>query len=179
MSGAPLLPAVQLADADRPLLQEAEYFLTREAWLLDHDEFDQWLALLDPEIRYFAPVRSSVRRDAEEPFSAEGHLAHFDDTLPTLTMRVKRFRTGQAWSEDPRSRIRRFLANVVLLGKEGDSLTVGSNILIHREGADERPRTFSAYRQDQLVRKADNGLSLKRRDILIDHLSPHTLTLIF
>jgi 3-phenylpropionate/cinnamic acid dioxygenase small subunit len=173
------VPPSKIDEAGESLVREAQYFLAREAWLLDHEEFDRWLELLDPRIRYFAPVRSSVRRDSTEPSDVAGHLAHFDDTIQTLTMRVARLKTGQAWSEDPRSRIRRFLSAVVLLGRDGDDPIIGSNILIHREGADQQSHSFSAYREDRFCRNSEQTLSLKERTIWIDHLAPRPLTLLF
>jgi 3-phenylpropionate/cinnamic acid dioxygenase small subunit len=177
MSAADRMPASKLTAADMLLLQEVQYFLAREAWLLDHEEFEQWLALLDPQIRYFAPVRSSVRRASAEIFDEEGQIAHFDDTIQTLSLRVKRLETGQAWAEDPLSRVRRFVSNTVLLGREGDELVIGSNVLIHREGADERPRMLFAYREDRLLRRQDGDLSITARTIWIDHLTVRPLTL--
>lgn len=177
MTVGTMLPLPRLSAGEIEMLRDVEYFLSREAWLLDHDKLEDWLTLLDPDIRYFAPVRSSVHRSDTEPSEASGHVAHFDDTIETLTMRVKRLRTGQAWSEDPRSRVRRFVSNVVLLSMSETAVFVGSNILIHREGADEPAYKLSAYRQDQLA-LIDGGLRLKERLIMIDHVVVPPLSLL-
>jgi biphenyl 2,3-dioxygenase subunit beta len=175
MSAAELSPAETPTVDDLSLSQEVGHFLTREAWLLDHERYDAWLDLFDPEVRYYAPVRASVNRTSSEE-SGEGHLSHFDETIQTLTMRAKRLATGQAWAEDPRSRIRRFVSNPVLLAHDGAELTVGSNILVHREASDERPHLISAYREDRLRRRAEGGLRIKTRTIWIDHLTLRPLT---
>jgi biphenyl 2,3-dioxygenase subunit beta len=173
------IPVRRLAGDDVALLQEVQAFLAFEAWLLDHEEFDDWLTLLDPKIRYFAPVRSSVQRASAEPFDQPGHGAHFDETIQTLTMRVRRLATGQAWTEDPRSRVRRFVSHAVLLERSDDMLVIGSNVLIHREGANERVQLISAYREDRIARVHDGGhLKLNARTILIDHLVPAPLSLL-
>jgi 3-phenylpropionate/cinnamic acid dioxygenase small subunit len=175
MSAAELSPVETLSADDLSLSQAVGHFLTREAWLLDHERYDAWLDLFDPDVRYYAPVRASVNRTSNEG-SGEGRLSHFDETIQTLTMRAKRLATGQAWAEDPRSRIRRFVSSPVLLAQDGDELTVGSNILIHREAFDERPHQLSAYREDRLRRNAEGNLRIKARTIWIDHLTLRPLT---
>jgi 3-phenylpropionate/cinnamic acid dioxygenase small subunit len=176
--GSMLLPAESLSETDRRELSDVQYFFYREAWLLDHDKLEAWLALLDPGIRYFAPVRSSVNRNDVEGSDAIGYAAHFDDTFGTLSMRVARLRTGKAWAEDPLSRIRRFVSGIVLLGREGESIIVGSNILVHREGADGISHALSAYREDRLMRTPEGSFRLAGRIIWIDHLVVPPLSII-
>jgi len=158
-------------------LRAVEQFLAREAWLLDHWHLATWLETLSPKIRYFAPTRHNAMSIADEPLGSAGHQAYFDDTFETLTLRVRRMQTGRAWSEEPRSRTRRFVSNIVLLDLDGDRMLVGSNLLMRREDAAENARFLSAYREDLLVGGA-SGIKLESRHILLDHLTVPPLTLI-
>ena len=179
MSMLATVPSQNLSSDDWRAQREAERFLVREAWLLDHDKLEAWLDLLSPNIRYFAPVRSNATRGIDEGTGSLGRLAHFDDTINSLTLRVKRLRTGRAWSEEPASRTRRFVTNMILIGRDSEMLVVGSNILIHREGANEEARLLSAYREDRLETAEATGFILRERIVHIDHLAVPPLTLLF
>jgi biphenyl 2,3-dioxygenase beta subunit len=178
MSGSGIMPRTRLATADWEMLREVEHFLVREAWLLDHDHLEQWLALLSPGIRYFAPVRGNVARRVDEGFGTPGRAAHFDDTIDSLTLRVRRLRTGRAWAEDPASRVRRFVSNVLLLESGEASVAVGSNLMIHREGVTGPARSLVAYREDWLERTDDGCLRIAARTIHLDHLAVPPLSLL-
>ncbi len=44
---------------DRDTREAVEAFMFREAELLDGGQFREWLGLLDPDIRYVVPVRTT------------------------------------------------------------------------------------------------------------------------
>ena len=80
--------------ADRTRLRhEFEELLYHEAWLLDNDKLEEWLALFSDTMRYWAPVRGNLER-GQEDLSRPHLLAHFDDDKTSLSLRVKRLRTG-------------------------------------------------------------------------------------
>ena len=55
------------------LKQEIEDFLYREADLLDERRYDEWLALLAEDVRYWMPMRRNVKvDDLEREFTREG-----------------------------------------------------------------------------------------------------------
>jgi 3-phenylpropionate/cinnamic acid dioxygenase small subunit len=57
------------------LKQEIEDFLYREADLLDERRYDEWLALLAEDVRYWMPMRRNVKvDDLEREFTREGQL---------------------------------------------------------------------------------------------------------
>jgi 3-phenylpropionate/cinnamic acid dioxygenase small subunit len=171
-----MMPIFPKETAEWEALQKGSYFLMKEAWLLDHARYDDWIEMLSPEIRYFAPVRTNANFGEDEGLADEARLAHFDETFDTLTLRVRRLQTGRAWSEEPVSRKRRFVSNVVLLEQQESLLTLGSNILIHREDAMQHLTHVSAYRQDRLKLSGDGGFCLLERQITLDHLAVPALT---
>ena len=55
------------------LRQEVEDFLYYEADLLDERRYDEWLALLAEDVRYWMPMRRNVKLDdREREFTREG-----------------------------------------------------------------------------------------------------------
>ena len=99
------------------LQQEIADFLYREADLLDERRYDDWLALLAEDARYWMPMRRNVKLDdSEREFTREGRdISWFDEGKETLTRRVRQIQTGIHWAEEPASRISHMVSNVQLL----------------------------------------------------------------
>jgi len=156
------------ATVDRDTRQAVEEFMFREAELLDGGRFRDWLDLLDPEIRYVVPVRTT-REDAADPGWVRA-IAHWDDDYTGLEMRVLRSETDFAWAELPRSRTRHFVSNIrTAAGPGAQELTVRSNLLFFRSRGDSgRWELLSAERLD-VLRRTDGSLRLARREVLLDH----------
>lgn len=147
-----------------PRHQAASQFLVEEAHLLDTAQFEAWLGLLHPEIRYRMPVRVTTVKAAEE--ADVQTMDHFNEDLYSLQKRVERFQTDYAWTEDPQSRVRHHVSNVRTF-ERGDDLVVESAVLLYRSRGDRTPPSvLSAGRRDRLV-SAPN-LLLRERVIDID-----------
>ena len=102
------------------LWHELMQFYANEAWLLDRRRFREWLDQLTDYVFYFMPRRMNVHRnDAARELSQPGDLAIFDDDKAYLTMRVERLETGMAWAEDPPSRTRHLVSNLVVEPLDG------------------------------------------------------------
>ena len=86
-----------------PQLQwEIEQFLYEEASLLDERCFEEWAALLAPEIRYIMRARSNrLRNELEHEFAPPTEGAHFDEDAKTIATRVQKLGIDRSWSEDP------------------------------------------------------------------------------
>lgn len=146
--------------------QMAAQFLTEEAHLLDTSDFEAWLELMDPQIRYRMPVRVTAVKAADETDVQTMH--HFDEDWYSLRKRVQRFHTDYAWTEDPQSRIRHHVSNVRTFQGAGDELIVESAVLLYRSRGDRTaPSLLSAGRTDVLI-PTEVGLRLRQRDIEID-----------
>ncbi len=85
-------------------------FLWREAELLDRRQFDEWLGLMDAEVDYRIPVRTSRLAQEGDGFSTSAYF--MKETIGTLRLRVKRLKSEFAWAENPPTRTRRLIANV-------------------------------------------------------------------
>jgi 3-phenylpropionate/cinnamic acid dioxygenase small subunit len=157
------------------MASEIEQLLYREADLLDSGRFQEWLELLAPDLRYWAPVRAEVHRKQEGEDEAS-RLPLFDETRATLALRISRLDTGLAWVENPATRTRRFVTNVVV-EKEADALLhVKSNLLLFRSRSFGDETILVGRREDRWSR-SDDWL-LRERKILIDHCTVENISLL-
>jgi 3-phenylpropionate/cinnamic acid dioxygenase small subunit len=146
---------------------QAYQWLVDEAYILDAQRYEDWLALLADDIHYIMPVRVTTALGAGYD-SAPG-MAHFDENKYSLSRRVARFGTEHAWTEDPPSRLRHHITNVRTFATDDPScLIVDSGVLLYRSRGDVRePALLSAGRED-LLRRVGDGWQLARRTILAD-----------
>src|ERR1700724_4804241 len=121
------------------LTQEIAGFLYAEAELLDERRYDDWLALLAEDIRYWMPMRRNVKYgDTTREFTREAEdISWFDEGKDTLTRRVRQIQNGIHWAEEPQSRITHMISNVQLLEAVPDAgmpleVKAKSRFLIYR-----------------------------------------------
>jgi 3-phenylpropionate/cinnamic acid dioxygenase small subunit len=158
-----------------PMTSDAEKVLYHEAQLLDSGRFEEWLALLASDLRYWAPVRADVGRRQERE-DEKSRLPLFDETKASLTVRIKRLDTGLAWVGNPSTRTRRFVTNVVVEKEENGLVEVRSNLLLFR-GRSFTDETFLVGCREDKWSSTDAWL-LKERKILIDHCTVENISLI-
>jgi 3-phenylpropionate/cinnamic acid dioxygenase small subunit len=129
---------------------ECEQLLYEEAELLDHGHFEQWLALLAPDMSYeVRPV------DVDSWYALE--------TAATLAMRVKRLSTGSAWAEQPRVPTRRFVSNV-RAQESNDEVQLRCSLLVYALQNDQPPTLLCGERNDRLIR-TPQGLRFAARSV--------------
>ncbi len=160
-----------IGDKARELQHDIEQFLYTEANLLDERLFEEWLALIAKDIRYWMPVRfNRLRKDADHEFAKERETALFDEDKASLETRVKRLATGRAWAEEPPSRTRHMVNNVrIELADAVDEFSVRSNFYLYRSRGERQVDEFVGVRAD-LLRRAGNGygFEIARRTIYLD-----------
>jgi 3-phenylpropionate/cinnamic acid dioxygenase small subunit len=157
------------------LRQEIEDFLYREADLLDERRYDDWLALLADDVRYWMPLRRNVKVDdlTEREFTRESRdISWFDEGKDTLTRRVRQIQTGIHWAEEPVSRISHLISNVQLLEvnpslAEPAEVTVKCRFLIYRNRVETETDILVGKREDRL-RRVKGDWRLVHRKILLD-----------
>ncbi|MFS8498640.1 MAG: 3-phenylpropionate/cinnamic acid dioxygenase subunit beta [Micromonosporaceae bacterium] len=163
---------------DRETVAEIQEFLYREALALDERRFRDWLDLLTDDMTYEVPVRVTREGLAEWELSPTARI--FDDTKETLEIRIRRLETDFAWSEQPPSRTRHYVTNVVVdpTDKE-DEYLVSSNVFIYRSrGDDPEPSLYSVARKDT-IRRVNGEWKLARRWAAIDQsmINAHNLSI--
>lgn len=159
------------------LTQEVAEFLYAEAELLDERRYDDWLALLADDIRYWMPMRRNVKFGDEtgREFTREGaDISWFDEGKETLTRRVKQIQTGIHWAEEPQSRIAHMVSNVQLLEATPDAsapqeVTTKCRFLIYRNRVETETDILVGKREDRLRRVASGaGWQIAGRKIILD-----------
>ncbi|MFI0452784.1 3-phenylpropionate/cinnamic acid dioxygenase subunit beta [Actinomadura sp. 6N118] len=162
--------------ADRDLHFEVEQFYFREAELLDDGRYADWLDLLADDLDYWMPTRTNrLRRQQAFAVAARGEAAFYDETKESLAWRIRRFDSGMAWAEDPPSRTRHLVTNVVARhvdpdehpGFAEDDLLVKSAFLVYSNRLAREENVFAGGRTD-VLRRTPDGLLVARRTILLD-----------
>lgn len=146
---------------------EAHRWLVDEAYLLDAQDYDEWLSRIAEDVHYLMPVRVTTALGAG--YSTSPGMAHLDENRYSLSRRVARFATEHAWTEDPPSRLRHYVTNVRTFRTErADEIIVESAVLLFRSRGDVgEAATVSAGRED-LLRRTGTGWELARRTIMLD-----------
>jgi phthalate 3,4-dioxygenase subunit beta len=164
-------PHQQLDDAvagTDPTYLDVQQFLHREAALLDNDRFEEWLDLLADDLVYWMPVRVHQTREDGQGFSTG--MGFFDDTRASIAHRIKRFTQSKAaWAEDPPSRVRRMVTNLLVYRtpKPGEVVATSYILLVRNRVGVPVPNLITCERQD-LLRRTDAGWRIARREIYVD-----------
>ncbi|MFI1353062.1 3-phenylpropionate/cinnamic acid dioxygenase subunit beta [Streptomyces sp. NPDC020898] len=163
--------------ADRDTHFEVEQFYYEEAALLDDGRYADWLDLLADDLDYWMPTRSNrLRRQQALSVAARGEAAFYDETKESLAWRIRRFDSGMAWAEDPPSRTRHLVTNVLVRHVDpadnpeftADDLSVRSAFLVYRNRLEREENVFAGSRTDILRRVDDGALRVARRTVLLD-----------
>ena len=156
------------------LKQEIEDFLYREADLLDERRYEEWLALLAEDVRYWMPMRRNVKvDDLEREFTREGlDISWFDEGKETLTRRVRQIQTGIHWAEEPVSRISHLISNIQLVEvtpsvAEPAEVSVRCRFLVYRNRVETETDILVGKRED-LLRRGEGEWKIARRKIMLD-----------
>ncbi len=150
------------------LWHELMEFYIREAWMLDERRFREWLDLFTDDVFYFMPRRFNVHRhETERELSAIGDVAIFEDDKTYLTMRVERLETGMAWGEDPPSRTRHIVGNLVVDPQPDGEVKAKTAFLLYRSHHETEETLFAGYRED-LLRPVEGDWKIARRTIVLD-----------
>lgn len=167
-------PTVPRVDVE--LQHEIEQFLYFEAQLQADREYRDWLDLFAEDIHYWMPTRyNRLRRELHREFSEADETAFFDEDYDSLSRRITRIETGMAWAEDPPSRTRHLVTNVVArhvdaeehTGFTTDDLEVRSAFLVYRNRLEREENIFAGCRTD-ILRRTPDGYDIARRTILLD-----------
>lgn len=159
---APVAPELQ---------HEIEQFYYWEAKLLNDRRFEEWFALLAADIHYFMPIRTTrIMRDARLEYSGTGEYAHFDDDAAMMKGRLRKVTSDVSWSENPASRTRHLVSNVMIAdGPVGGEYEISSAFIVYRNRLERQLDIFAGERRDTLRRnKTETGFEIVNRTILID-----------
>ena len=156
------------------LKQDVEAFLYHEANLLDDRRYEDWLALLADDVRYWVPMRRNVKfGELEREFTREGQdINWFDEGKQTLTQRVNQILTGVHWAEEPLSRISHLVTNVEVLeaaptAAAAEEVSLRCRFIIYRNRVETETDILVGRREDTL-RRIDGEWRIAQRKVLLD-----------
>jgi benzoate/toluate 1,2-dioxygenase beta subunit len=138
-----------------------EKFLIHEARLLDEARFDEWLALFTADAWYWVPSQPGQK-------SPRDTISLIYDDRRLLETRVRRLSSPRIYSQEPRSRTSRIVANVTVeeTAPDGHACTVRSKfqLLEYRRNAQT---AFAGTCFHRLVRAGDDiRIAWKRVDLV-------------
>jgi 3-phenylpropionate/cinnamic acid dioxygenase small subunit len=147
---------------------EIAQFLYEEAALLDERRLDDWVTLLAEDLSYTAPLRST-RAGADQSGNVVYTTKHFDDDYSSILGRLGRLKTKSAWAEDPPSRTRRLITNILVHETaRPDEFAVTSYLFLARSRHEHSEYQFMSAVRNDILRRSATGYRLARREIIID-----------
>ncbi len=142
-------------------------FLYREARLLDHERWDDWLALMAEDIHYWMPTMENRRRSDKNGSHAVDRAALYNDNLRDLTRRITRFKQPSAWAEDPPTRHCHVIAGIeVFQGAVEGEYVVHSTFVNYRSRV-EKDNDMLVGRREDVLRAHGDSFLIARRKIII------------
>jgi 3-phenylpropionate/cinnamic acid dioxygenase small subunit len=98
-------------------------FVYLEARLADEARYSEWEALWADDARYWVPLHEDADPDRE--------VSYIYDNRRRLASRVAQLNTGARHAQTPPSKMRRLVANLELLDRDDDTVTIGSNFVLY------------------------------------------------
>jgi ethylbenzene dioxygenase subunit beta len=124
-------------------LHRCMLFLEHEARMLDEAKFGDWLALFTADAWYWVPSEPNQNNPHET-------VSLIYDDRRLLETRVRRLASPRMYSQEPRSRTSRIVANATIEDAEGRAATVRSKFLMI-EYRREQQRLFTGTAWHRLV----------------------------
>jgi 3-phenylpropionate/cinnamic acid dioxygenase small subunit len=149
--------------------QQVEQFIYYEADLMDEHRYDEWLALWTDDALYWVP-------SGGDDIDPKREISLIYDDRVRLQVRITRLKSGFAHAQEPKSRMRRVVSNIVTQEAENGDIVVFSNFLLTelRRGKQDTfaGRTIHRLRPDNgSFRLASKKVLLVNNDEHIDNLT--------
>lgn len=137
---------------------QIENFLYDEARLMDEHHYDEWLSLWTDDAIYFVPCG----RDDADPTKEVSII--YDDRM-RLEDRITRLKSGVAYAQEPKSRMRRVISNIQIEKRENGEVIVNSNFILpelrlHRQN-------IWAGRTIHKLRLENGGLKMAYKKVIL------------
>lgn len=153
---------------------ELEDFFHLEADLLDERRYEEWLELLDDDIRYRVPITRNVHSSdtQREVMLDKLAISWMDEGKETLTHRVEQFRTGIHWAEEPVSRTSHLYTNIRVTEVDDDDdphqVETSMRFLVYRNRLRSDVDFLVGKRYDTLRRTPEGGWRVSVRTVQLD-----------
>jgi benzoate/toluate 1,2-dioxygenase beta subunit len=137
---------------------QIENFLYREARLMDEHAYDEWLSLWAEDALYWIPCN-------DDDIDPQRHVSIIYDNRARLEDRIERLKSGAAYAQEPKSRLRRVVSNVEIEEGGNGEVTVYSNFSL-TELRRSRQDTF-AGRTVHKLRPQGNSFKIAYKKVLL------------
>jgi 3-phenylpropionate/cinnamic acid dioxygenase small subunit len=143
---------------DAAQLRSIERFVYREAQYADEHRFEEWHALwAEGEVHYLVPSNDD---DADTRHA----ISIINDNRAGLAERIIRLKGRAAYSQRPRSRMRRLLSNLEIDGGPDGEVVVLANFAIIELRAGHQD-VFGGRVRYRLVPDGENGWRLRAKTV--------------
>lgn len=162
-------PAGDRVPVGSPVYNSIVEYLYDEASLLDQIRLQEWGARLATDLVYTAPLRET-RGVSQQAATFVRTVQHFHDDYRSVMGRIMRLTaTKSAWAEDPPSRTRRLVTNVLVHGTaKADEFAVTSYLLVTRSRFNFDEFDLISGERHDVLRRDGASFKLARREILLD-----------
>ena len=146
-------------------LAETSAVLYREARLLDTQQWDDWLAMYDPDCVFWVPAWDGEHTMTDDP-NAEISLIYYASRAG-LEDRVWRIRSGKSIASVPMVRTTHVVSNVELLRADDDvcDLCASWTVHLYRTKRKEQQTLFGRY--EHTLRRVDASWRIARKKIIL------------
>ena len=136
-----------------------EAFLYREARLADESRYDEWVSLWTEDAIYWLPANIN-------DYDPREHISIVYDDRERLQDRVDRLKSGAAWAQEPRSRMRRIISNIEIEPQStGKDITVHSNFVLGELRRGRQTIYFAG--QIHRLRPSPDGLRMAYKKVML------------
>jgi benzoate/toluate 1,2-dioxygenase beta subunit len=137
-------------------------FVYREARLADEARYAEWLTLWTDDGVYWVPATT------DPGARPETHLSHIYDNRARIDTRVTLLQTGQRYSQEPASLMRRVVSNVEVVEADDGDLVAESNFILAELSIQARPDLhWWAGRTIHRLRRGDDGLRMCQKKVVL------------
>ncbi|MFC0560281.1 3-phenylpropionate/cinnamic acid dioxygenase subunit beta [Halalkalibacter alkalisediminis] len=147
--------------------EEITNLLYQEAYYLDNRMYKEWLDLLSDEIEYKMPLRETVEGVNIDNISVDS--AFYEETKASLRTRVLRLYTKSAWVENPATRQRHFISNVMIEpGDQTNEYRVRSYFLFKRSRGSTIDIEEMFGQRNDIIKQVNGDWKVTSRTIIPD-----------
>ena len=140
-------------------MNDIEQFLFREARLADDGDYDGWESLWTDDGVYWIPANG-------DDIDPERQMSIVYDNRSRIALRVRQLKHDKRHSQNPRSRLRRLLANIEVLETDGNAdVVVGANFIVYESR--ERGTTIWGGRNEYRLRQVDGQWRMARKKVML------------
>jgi 3-phenylpropionate/cinnamic acid dioxygenase small subunit len=146
--------------------QDAQELLFREAWCLDGQRWDEWLALYEPQARFWVPTWRSEHEPVQDPRTESSLI--YAGTRQRLEERVRRVRLGKTPTAQPLPRTLHMVSNVLVQGgNDAEGHQVSAGWMVRRYDAVTQRDDVFYGRYEYLLRRHEGALRIASKVVYL------------